>query len=401
MIKKNIIEWQLLLLLSCVQFTHILDFMIIMPLGPQLMRILNISPREFGLLVSSYTFSAGFAGFISAVFIDKFDRKTVLNTAYLGFILGTFLCAVSHTYHFLLLARILAGAFGGIIGAGIFSIIGDLIPYERRGKATGTVMSAFSFASVAGVPLSLYLAATFNWQFPFFMLSVLSFVVLIFSYFLMPSVTEHIERRKYHHLHNPIQALFAIFHNTNHLWSFGLIMTMMFAGFSVIPYIAPYMVSNVGISEKELSYIYLLGGGATIFTARIIGTLADRFGKQKVFMVIAFFSIFPILIITNLGKVGIVLALMATTLFFILVSGRFIPAMALITSSVHPENRGGFMSVNSSIQQISAGVASLVSGLILVKTSSGELIHYPIIGYIAVLSTIICIFLSRKLKVTS
>ncbi|MCB1158771.1 MAG: MFS transporter [Leptospiraceae bacterium] len=398
--KLKIKEWQLLALLACIQFTHILDFVIIMPLGPQLMKFFSINPRQFGLIVSSYTFSAGFAGLVSALFIDKFDRKASLNTSYLGFIIGTLSCGFAPSYETLLLARTLAGAFGGVLGATIFSIVGDLIPYERRGKATGTIMSAFSVASVAGVPIGLYLATLFTWRMPFYSLAAISTIIILFSHFLHPPVREHLTRKP-KNPHNPFKALLAIFRNPNHLWSFSLIMTLMFAGFSVIPFIAPYLVSNVGLSEKQLAYVYLFGGGATFFTARIIGSLADKFGKQPVFMTIAGLSMVPIIIVTNLPKLEILYVLLATTLFFILVSGRFIPAMAMITSSVHPENRGGFMSVNSSIQQVSAGLASLISGMILVESSNKELLNYPKVGIMACCATVICIFISRKLKVAS
>ncbi len=394
---KFLKESYLLFLLASIQFTHILDFVIIMPLGPRFMNVFQINPQEFGFIVSSYTFSAGLAGIIGTGFVDRFDRKAVLNTAYLGFVLGTYLCAISPDYKMLLLARIVSGAFGGIIGAMVFSILGDVIPYERRGRASGIIMSAFSFASVIGVPLGLYLASSFDsWAAPFWGLAGLSTFILFFSHFVMPNVTSHINKLENHSIY---KVYMIILKDSNHIKAFLLIITMMFAGFSVIPFISPYMVSNVGVSEKDLSYLYFFGGGATLFTARIIGGLADKFGKYRVFSIIALFSTVPIFIITNMSVVPLYQALIASTLFFILVSGRFIPALAMITSSVLPKNRGGFMSLNSSFQQIASGMASILAGMILVKNSDGTLSNYPYVGYMAITATLLAIYLGSKLRV--
>jgi predicted MFS family arabinose efflux permease len=390
-------EWQLLLLLAGIQFTHILDFVIIMPLGPRFMEVFSINPQQFGFIVSSYTFSAGIAGILGTGFVDRFDRKAILNTSYLGFVLGTYFSAMSPDYNTLLIARIVSGAFGGIIGAMVFSIIGDVIPYERRGKASGIIMSAFSFASVAGVPLGLFLASQYNsWSAPFWGLSIFSTFILILSHFIMPSIRTHLEKNEYH---SAFKVYKIILKDKNHLKAFFLITSMMFGGFSVIPFISPYMVSNVGVSEKDLSYLYFFGGGATVFTARIIGILADKYGKFKVFATVAILSTIPIYLITNLPRVPLYLALIVSTLFFILVSGRFIPALAIITSSVLPRNRGGFMSLTSSFQQIASGLASSISGIILTKNTDGSMSNYEYVGYMAIFATIVSIYTGSKIQV--
>ncbi len=392
--RQNLKETYLLLILAGIQFTHILDFMIIMPLGPQLMRVFTIDPQQFSLIVSVYTFSAGISSFFSALFVDKMDRKVYLMYSYIGFILGTILCGLAPGYSYLLGGRIIAGAFGGLINGSLFSIIGDLIPYERRGRATGLVMSAFSFASVAGVPIGLYLSTLMDWRLPFFALGGLSFLILLFSAFYLPSIKGHIKT----HVVHPIKTVLAIFRNTNHLWSFSLIVSIVFAGFSVIPYIAPYMVFNIGLTEHELSYVYLVGGGATLISARIIGFLSDKYGPAKVFMSVATLSMVPIYIVTNLQQVEMWIALCVSALFFVLVSGRFIPGMTLIMSSVYPESRGGFLSINSSLQQVGSGFAALLSGFIIQKNAAGHLEHYNIVGYIAIGFTLIAIMVSTKLK---
>ncbi len=394
MTQIKIKEWQLLSLLACIQFANILDFVIMMPLSPKLMEAFSISPAEFGFIVSSYAFSAGFAGILGAFFIDRFDRRFALNSCYAGLTIATLLCGLVHSYSLLLMARILAGAFGGLTSAVTFAIIADLIPYERRGKATGIVMSAFSLASVIGVPIGLYLAYLYNWNAPFIGLTVFSCVVLVFAHFYTPSVKGHLSSMAKH----PLKTLEVLFLNKNHLIAFSLITMMMFGGFSVIPFIAPYLVKNIGISNLELSYVYILGGAFTVFTSRLIGSLADKFGKPRTFAIVAFISMIPILGITNLPKVSIYLTLAVTTCFFVFVSGRFTPAMAMISASVHPLNRGSFMSMFSSVQQIASGLAASLSGFIIQKTPDGQLTEYPTVGLVAVIATIIAIWISTKLK---
>ena len=388
-------EWPVLAVLAGVQFIHIMDFMVMMPLGPQFMRLFAITPGQFGLLVSIYTFSAGLFGFFAAFVIDRFDRKTALIALCGGFAVATLLCALAADYPLLLAARAVAGAFGGVMGAVVFSIIGDTIPEYRRGAATGTVMSAFSLAAVVGVPTGLFLAHLSNWRAPFFFLTVLSLLIIAAAWRVLPPVRDHLA---HHRENNPLRQFRTIFFKRNHLHAFALIAMLMLAGFSVIPFISPYMVANVGLREIDLPYLYFFGGLATFFTARLIGRLADRHGKRQVFGIIAAISIVPILLVTHLPKTPVILAIGVTTLFMIFVSGRFVPAMALITSSVEPRLRGSFMSFNSSVQQIAAGFASLMSGAIIGKSASGELTHFGTVGIIAAVATIACVFLSVRLR---
>lgn len=396
--KKIIREGWLLLILAAIQFTHIMDFVIMMPLGPQLMRIFSISPKEFGFLVSAYTFSAAISGFISTLFIDKFDRRNALMSLYLGFILGTFCCAIAPNYELLLVARVVAGAFGGVIGALVFAIIGDAIPEHRRGSATGKVMAAFSVASIAGIPVGLYLASQLNWHAPFFLLTGLSFLVLIVAFLVLPPMKGHLTNAV---KSNPLAVVGEILRNKNLLWALTLMVMLTLAGFTVVPFISPYLVSNVGFAEAELAYMYMFGGLATVVTSQITGRLADKYGKQRVFIYTAIFSIIPILLLTNLKPAPHFLILLVTTTFFIGFGARFVPAVTLITSSVTPKLRGSFMSFNSSIQQLASGSAAFLSGLIIQKTANGTLVHFNTIGIIASVATLLCIYIIRQLKVVS
>lgn len=396
--KKEIREGWLLFILAAVQFTHIMDFVIMMPLGPQLMRVFSISPKEFGFLVSAYTFSGAITGFISTLFIDKFDRKNALLLLYGGFILGTFCCAIASTYSLLLLARIVAGAFGGVIGALVFAIIGDAIPEKRRGSATGKVMAAFSVASIAGIPVGLYLASHLNWHAPFFLLTGLSILVLLIAFLVLPAMRGHLTNAV---KNNPLSVIGEILRNKNLLWALALMVMLTLAGFTVVPFISPYLVANVGFAESELAYMYLFGGLASVVTSQIAGRLADRYGKQRIFMYSAIFSIIPILLLTNLKPAPHFLVLIVTTTFFIGFGARFVPAVALTTSSVAPKLRGSFMSFNSSIQQLSSGASAFLAGLIIQKSAAGPLLHFNTIGIFASVATVLCIFIIRQLKVVS
>ena len=274
-------ERLILFLLAAAKFTHIMDFMVVMPLGPQLMRIFGISPQQFGLVVSAYTISAGLFGFIGAFFVDRFDRKKALIFCYTGFVIGTIACALSPTYEVLLLTRSLTGAFGGVLGALVLAMVGDIFAEERRASAMSIVMAAFSAASVIGVPFGLFLAAQFSWHAPFYFLGGLGIVIWLLMQFYLPEMKGHMEggaaQKK------PGQVIRVAFGQANARFALILISVMMLGQFTVIPFIADYMVGNMGFEELDLSYIYLIGGALTLVTAPLIGRFADRFGKFRVF----------------------------------------------------------------------------------------------------------------------
>lgn len=388
-------EKSLVLLLAAIQFTHIMDFMIMMPLGPQLMRVMLISPQQFGLLVSAYTLTAAIAALAVAFYTDRFDRRHTLAFLYVGFVISTLLCAIAPGYWQLLAARAIAGAFGGVAGATVHSIIGDAIPEQRRGAATGMVMSAFALSSIIGVPIGLVLAAHWSWRAPFLLLVAVSALVLVVAWKILPSMRGHIIEGK---THRPLQQMKAVFGDANHLRAFAFMFTLMFAGFSVIPFISPYMVTNVGLTETDLPYLYLFGGLATAFSSRYIGKLADRHGKRQIFTLIGLISIAPLLITTNLPPVPVWVAICASVIFMVFVSGRFVPAMALVISSVRPHLRGGFMSINSAVQQFGLGAASFLAGTLIGHDAGGTLTRYWLVGFIAVGATLLAIALAWRVK---
>lgn len=387
-------ERLLLLTLAAINFTNIMDFMIMMPLGPQLMRIFNINTQQFGLVVSSYTFSAGFSGFCTAFFIDKFDRKRFLQVLYAGFLIGTLLCGLANTYELLMIARIFTGLFGGVLGAVILAIVGDVIPFNRRGQAMGFVMAAFSIASVLGVPFGLRIANQFGWNTPFLLLAFLALPVQFFIFKFVPNLSTHTQAGKQVQV---MQVIKNITSSPNQRKAITLMMVVMFGHFSIIPFLSPYMVSNVGFTEGQLEQIYFFGGLSTIIASPLIGKLADRIGKLKVFTIFVSISIIPVLFITNMPRVDIWITLIATSVFFAVSSGRFIPAQAMVTATVEPPNRGSFMSIVSSMQQLSAGLAAYIAGLVVIKQTNGEMLHYNWVGLMSIAAAVITLFLVRRI----
>lgn len=392
MIRK---EWILLVLLASVNFTHILDFMIMMPLGNYLMPFFKITPQQFTLLVAAYTISAGISGFIAAFFVDKYDRKKILLIGYSGFLLGTIACGFAPSYLLLLFSRIFAGIFGGLIGAQVLSIVADTFTYERRGAAMGAVMSSFSIASTFGVPFSLYLANIFSWHAPFLFIGFLGIVMIPLINKYVPAMNAHIiivdqKRDKLavltSVLRNPKQRLALLFS--------GLI---MMGHFLIIPFINPYMEFNNGYTKHQTPLIYLVGGIAAFFASNILGRLSDKHGKLKVFIICIMLSLPLVVVITNLPPIFFPIVLMFFALWFIVATGRGVTAQAMVSNVVQSEKRGSFMSFNSSVQQLGTGVASLVAGFIVLEGQGGKILRYSWLGYLSIAVLLICAWLGYKI----
>lgn len=387
-------EHILLFLLAAVQFTNVVDFMIIMPLGPELFEQFKINPRQFSLLISVYTLSAAVSGIIAALVIDRFDRKAALIYSYIGFILGTLACAIAPSYEMLLLARMLTGAFGGILSALVLAIVGDAFPLHRRSTAMGAIMASFSVGSIIGMPLSLYLAAKISWHAPFYLLAGFSAIVIPFILAYVPKLRAHIGEKH----EKPLTALTSVLANRNQLWALFLMAMLMLGQFMVVPFVATYMRFNVGFTQEEIVYIYLLGGALTFFTSPLVGRAADKYGRFRVFTFFVLLSFIPLILITNMPRIAIWMVLIVTTFFFITSSGRMIPATTMVTATVSPQRRASFMSVNSSVQNLFEAIGSFIGGLIL-GTASKELTNYWVVGIIAVVTSILCIWIASKIKV--
>lgn len=389
-------ELLLLLTLAAMQFVNILDFMIIMPLGPHLMRIFALDPQHFGFVVSAYTFAAAGSGFIAVFWIDRVSRKRALLTMFGGLIVATALCGLATSYPLLLAARIVAGVFGGVIGALVLTIVADVVPYARRARGTAIVAAAFSLAAVMGVPLGLWLAANFSWRAPFLALAGLALLLAVVAWRILPPLDANLRDVQ---PHNPVGQLRALLGVPNHLRAFAFMLALMMSVFLVVPFIAAYAVTNAGVLETELPWLYFAGGLTTLFTAQVIGHLADRYGKKRIFTVLAFISLLPILIMTNLAPMPFAVIVAVFVLFFVFVPGRFGPAMALMSGSVVPELRGSFMSLSGSVQQLGSGVASLVAGLIIGRAADGTLTRFHWVGFCAVAFTLLAVVLARSIRI--
>lgn len=388
-------EWLLLLVLSGIQFSQIVDFMVLMPLGTQLMREFDITPTQLGLFVSIYAVSASLAGFFSALVIDRFDRRAVLLALYACFAATMAACALAPGYPALLAARTAAGAFGGVVAANIFTIVADVVPEGRRGRAFGAVMSAFSLASIAGVPISLYLALHFTWRAPYVFLAAMCSSVLAAAWFAVPPVRAHLAGGRER---NPLARLGHVFGEANHRRIFAFSSLLVFSGFLVFPFIAPYLVANVGVSEERLPLVYLIAGVAALLSARWVGALSDRVGRRRVFAACAFATAIAAAAMTSLPRSPLAVAMLVSMLLFAASSARMVPAMALITSGAVARLRGSVMSFNASVQQLSAGAASFVSSLVIGRSAAGELTHYWVVGILSALGTLACVALARRVR---
>ena len=382
-------------MLAALQFTVAVDFVIMMPLGPQLMRIFGIGTPAFNFAVSAYAGAAGVSGLCAAFFLDRFDRKTALLMIYAGFAIGTLLCALARTYETLVFARALAGFFGGIVGGISLAMVGDLVPDARQASAVGTVMSAFSVAQVAGVPLGLYFADKLGWHIPFLLLAALSGVVFIFAIVRLPRVRAHLRKSR---SETPLRRFLGILADTNHLRAFALMSVITFAGFMIIPDLANYLVSNVKLTSAELRWVYLIGGSATLFTMNGVGWLADRFGRMRIFTIMMFCSIFAAFVSTHLPVVPAAVAVATSTFFMISMTGRFVPAMAIITSSVEPEHRGGFMSVNSAVAQFSAASAATMTARVIHDGANHQLLGFGKVAWLYVGWAVIGLWLASGIR---
>jgi predicted MFS family arabinose efflux permease len=386
-------ERWLLFTLAGVQFTHILDFMIMMPLGSQLMDVFRITPAQFTHLVACYGIAAAVSGFAGGFILDRFDRKRSLVFLYAGFGVATLACGLAPSHHALLVARFVAGAFGGLAGSMVSAMVGDIIPPTRRGRAMGVVMAAFPVASVLGVPAGLVLAGHYGWHAPFFLLAGCSAVILALAVAILPPIQTAV------HDHQPLQQMREIMSHAVHLRAFALGATLVMAGGVLIPFIAPSFIANLGLDEKvQLPITYMVGGLATAITTPIVGWLSDRIDRLKLLGIMSAGAIGVVLVITRLGPSSVVTASVMMALFMITMSGRFAPAMTMVTNAVGPRYRGGFMSVNAALQQAASAGASVLAGWFVTRTPTGHLDGLPMLGYASIAFFILTVLLAAELR---
>jgi predicted MFS family arabinose efflux permease len=381
-------EKALLYTLAFVQLTHVMDFMIMMPLSTMFCKEFAITNATFGLLVASYNISAGVFAFAGSFFIDRFDRRKVMLVAYTSFILGTLACGLSPNFPLLLAARIFTGMFGGIIISTMLSIVSDAIPFERRARAMATMYLGFAAASIIGVPSGSFIAAHTSWNIPFIAIAVMGVPILFAMTRLIPKMNLHVEEAR---KRNPFRQFREIGADANRLRGLALMGLLMLGHFSIIPYIPNFAVHNLHMNDEYIGFIYLAGGIAIVLTMRLVGKLSDKVGSLKVFSVLSVLALIPILTITHIESAGVPVILLLAAALFTFGGNRGVPANTLISATAEPHQRGGFMSLTSAMQQFAAGLASFFGGLLTVEGPDHTVLNYSHVGYLAAAASIIAI----------
>ena len=381
-------------ILAFLQFTIILDFMVLAPLGALLMPALSIGPKQFGLVVSAYAFAAGLSGLLTAGFADRYDRKKILLLFYSGFVLGTYFCAISQTYAALLAARVVTGLFGGVIGSIVLAITADLFSIDQRGRVMGLIQTSFAASQILGLPIALYLSNHLGWHAPFYLIAGVSAALGLVIFKVLPSINAHILNASGRP--NPFRHLAKTLTNLRHVQGFATVALLGTGGFMLMPFASTFAVNNLHVPYQTLPMIYLITGLCTMVTGPLVGRLADRYSKYRVFCAGSFTSIVVVLVYSSLSMPGaepISLGLYASimALLFAAISSRMISAQALLSALPDAHNRGAYMSISASVQQLSGGLASIVAGAIVVENLDKSLGHFEILGFVVAATSLVTV----------
>jgi predicted MFS family arabinose efflux permease len=382
-------------LIAFLQFTIILDFMVLSPLGAIIMPALQVTPGQFGLLVSTYAFSAGLSGMLASGFSDRFDRKRLLLFFYTGFVLGTLLCALARSYHFLLFARMITGLFGGVIGSIVLAITTDLFEYRLRGRVMGVVQTAFAASNVLGIPLALALSNRWGWNAPFLLIVGTSLIVGVVIVLKMQPVRAHLarapDRSAVHHFLHTVST-------RRYLQGFATTAFLTIGGFMLMPFMSAFTVHDLGIPVDRLPLMYMITGACSMIAGPLIGRAADAWGKFRIFFFGCTLTILMVTLYTHLGVTPFALVVAISIAMFIGVSSRMIASSALISAIPNATDRGSYMAISASIQQVSGGIAAAIGGAIIVQRPDGGLEHMDILGYLLTASTLISLSLMYRIQ---
>ena len=378
-------------ILAFTQFTVVLDFMIMSPMGDMLMKAIDLKPAQFGVAVSAYAFSAGISGLLTAGFADRFDRKNLLLFFYTGFIIGTFLCGFSTSYTMLVAARIVTGLFGGVIGSISMAIITDVFSLDQRGRVMGFVQMGFGASQVLGIPIGLYIGNSWGWQSAFLMIAILAVFIAVMIAMKLKPITEHIGLQK---KQSAVQHLWGTFNRKEYRIGFLATALLSVGGFMMMPFGSVFAINNLHITHEELPQMFMISGIASLVIMPAVGWLSDRFDKFKIFAIATTWMMIMVLIYTALGPTPFLLVVTLNILMMMGILSRVTPSSALVSAVPDKEDRGAFMSVSASLQQMSGGIGAIIAGLIIVqKTSDSPIEHYTTMGYIVVVISIITVAL--------
>jgi MFS transporter, DHA1 family, inner membrane transport protein len=402
-------EWGLILVLVAIQFTHMVDFVIIMPLGGRLMTELSLNPEQFSYIVSAYAWAAGIASLLASFVMDRFDRKAVLVTMYAGFTFSTLFCGLSNTYEWLLVSRTLAGAFGGTAAVALMAVIGDIFPPEKRGRASGAVISSFAVASILGLPAGLLLTEWFARYAPmapevlreyratgapFVALAFLSAAVWALAWLQLPAIRGHLTAKR----PNRFAEFAEVVSHRDHLGAFAFVFFLVLGTFTVASFLGPYFSKLNGWKEDKLSQIYFVAGLCTLVGTIVVGRLSDRLPRLALFRVLGFGALVMAIVLTHLPPGPLWVVAVAASAFMVFAAGRMIPVQAMLLGVPHPKNRGAFMSVYTTVQHVATGLAPIIAGALVYETPDGHLEGFPAVGWVAAVTALISLALAGLLK---
>jgi len=385
-----------ILLLSLTQFSVVLDFMVMAPLGDLLTKSMHLKPASFGLVVSAYAFSAGISAMLASGFADRFDRKKILLFFYIGFIIGTFLCGISNSFYTLFFARIFTGIFGGVMGSISLAIITDLFEMDKRGRAMSFIQMGFGASQVLGIPIGLYLANHWGWEAPFLLIAVFAVLVAIALFIFLKPVTAHllhqVRNNAMHHFWSTIsKRKYTLGFSTTALLSIG--------GFMMMPYGTIFAVNNIGVTHDQLPFLFMTAGVTSLVVMPIVGKLSDQWSKIKLFGFASILMIFVSVVYTNLSDLPFYVVLIFNILMMTSIMSRMVPSSTLISAIPEPQDRGAFMSINSSLQQMAGGFAAIIAGLIVTQANeNAPLQNYNIVGYVVSVVVLITIFFMIQIQ---
>ena len=384
-------------ILALTQFTVVLDFMVMSPLGDLLMKSMQLSTKQFGIAVFSYAFSAGISGFLTAGFADSFDRKKLLLFFYIGFIVGTLFCGLASNFYLLVAARVFTGIFGGVIGSISMAIVSDLFPIEKRGRVMGFLQMGFGTSQVLGIPISLYIANHFGWQSPFFLIVGMALIIWLFIVLKMKPITKHLEVKDKDT--NALQHLIHTIQNRNYRIGFLTTALMSLGGFMIMPWGSVYAINNLHVTQEQLPLLFMIAGVATLLMMPLIGKISDKINKFTIFTFASAWMIIVVVIYANLGVTSFSIVVILNVLMMMGVMARMVPSVALVSELPKLQDRGAFMSVNSSLQQMAGGIAAAIGGMIVVqKNTHSPIEHYDTLAYVVSFFVILCVIMLYRVQ---
>lgn len=383
-------------LLALTQFTVVLDFMVMSPLGDIMMKTLKITASQFGIAVSAYAFSAGISGLLTAGFADKFDRKKLLLFFYIGFTIGTVFCAIAPTFILLVAARIFTGIFGGVIGSISMAIVADLFNLQQRGKVMGFIQMGFGVSQVLGIPIGLYIANAWGWHVPFLWIAAMAAIITLVLSFKLQPIVEHLSLKQEK---TPIQHLWHTISKPHYQVGFLSTALLSIGGFMMMPFGSAFAINNLKVTNDELPLLFMITGIATLITMPIAGKLSDKFSKFKLFAFATLFAIIVMNVYAHFAATPFWIVLVTNILMMMAIMSRMVPSTTLTSAIPEPQDRGAFMSINSSLQQMAGGFGAMIAGLIIVqKDNYAPLEHYDTLAMVASVIMLVSIYLVSRVS---